>query len=109
MELRRYNNTPFVQIFYKNTTATPKSMNIPNCGYFCPLDKLFQLYSDILPEKSFDNECKLEPMMLSYAETDLGTVKGNIYSLCNILLPAKFNVKSSLKFYLVIKTISTGF
>lgn len=76
MELHQYNNTPYVQIFYKNTSATPKPMYIPNCGDFCPLEKFYQLYAEILPEKHFDIECKLEPMMLSYAETDLGTVKG---------------------------------
>lgn len=32
---------------------------MPNCGTKCPLDKMYEWYDDILPEQSFDEECKL--------------------------------------------------
>lgn len=85
MELRNYNNTPYVQIFYKNSTETPIAMNIPNCGDFCPLEKLLILYNDILPDKSFEDECRLSTMMLTYAEADLGTVQGKLFFQSKII------------------------
>lgn len=49
-----------MQIFYKNSTNTNISaLNIPNCGKHCTLEKLYDLYKDILPSGSFDAECTL--------------------------------------------------
>jgi lysosomal acid phosphatase len=56
LELRKLNNKFFVQIFYKNTTAEPEPQNIPGCGTSCALDKLFDLYSDVMPEV-WEQEC----------------------------------------------------
>lgn len=58
-EMHMFNNTPYIQIFYKNSTFDPKPLNIPNCGTLCPLEKMFELYHDILPG-DFDLECKLK-------------------------------------------------
>lgn len=38
---------------------TLPALQIPGCGVKCPLAKLYQLYKDILPTQSFDDECKL--------------------------------------------------
>lgn len=50
----------YLQLFYRksNTTDVP-ALEIPNCGLKCPLDKWNELYGDILPTKSYDEECKL--------------------------------------------------
>lgn len=59
-ELSKRNGEPFVQIFYKNSTdQNVPALNIPNCGQFCHLHKLYELYKDILPSQSVDIECKL--------------------------------------------------
>lgn len=59
-ELYHGNTTPFVQVFYRNTTETSVSpLNIPDCGTKCPLQRFYELYDDILPKKSIDEECAL--------------------------------------------------
>lgn len=35
------------------------ALHIPGCGTKCPLASLYQLYEDILPTQSFDEECQL--------------------------------------------------
>lgn len=52
---------PFVQIFYRNSTQTNilPPIDIPNCGTKCPLNKMFELYDNILPKNTFDEECML--------------------------------------------------
>lgn len=34
-------------------------LEIPGCGCKCTLEDLYDLYSDILPTKSFEEECAL--------------------------------------------------
>lgn len=34
-------------------------INIPGCGPKCPLEKLYQIYADVLPTRSHDDECAL--------------------------------------------------
>ncbi|XP_055307986.1 prostatic acid phosphatase-like [Sitodiplosis mosellana] len=60
-ELYKTDTRPYVEIFYKNSSETniPLLLEIPNCGTKCPLDKLYQLYEDILPTQSFEKECEL--------------------------------------------------
>lgn len=59
-ELYKTNASYYVQIFYKNSIDTNiPALTIPNCGTKCPLDKLYKLYEDILPTRSFNEECKL--------------------------------------------------
>lgn len=57
LELREYNNEAFVSVFYKNTTAEPQLMQIPECGVSCPLKKMYELYEDVLP-KNWESECE---------------------------------------------------
>ncbi|KAJ6639919.1 Prostatic acid phosphatase [Pseudolycoriella hygida] len=65
-EMRNIQNVPHVEMFIKNsTTAIP--LQIPNCGLSCPLDKLYILYENILPAKSFEDECNVEKGMHSKA------------------------------------------
>lgn len=60
MELYEHNDDPYVQIFYRNTTETNiKPLEVPNCGTKCPLSKIYDLYDDILPTGSFDEESSL--------------------------------------------------
>lgn len=54
------NNSHYVQLFYRNTTAeelTP--MTIPNCGTKCSLDQLYQQYSEFLAT-DFETECAID-------------------------------------------------
>lgn len=51
----------YLQVFYRNSTKTePPAMEIPNCGTKCPLSKWFELYADILPTKSYEEECHMD-------------------------------------------------
>jgi lysosomal acid phosphatase len=55
-ELRSIDSDYHVQIFYKNTTAEPKPLDIPGCGTSCPLDKIFEIYEKVLPI-DWEKEC----------------------------------------------------
>lgn len=49
-----------MQLFYKNSTDTNiPPLHIPHCGTKCPLQKMYDLYGDILPTQNFDDACKL--------------------------------------------------
>ncbi|XP_059611252.1 prostatic acid phosphatase isoform X2 [Phlebotomus argentipes] len=72
LELRLFDGKPFVSVFYKNTTAEPEAMDIPRCGKSCPLEKMFLLYADLLPD-DWESECKLPLMTMSYEEVDLSS------------------------------------
>lgn len=54
-ELRELNGENFVQVFYKNSTEA-RLLDLPNCGTLCPLDKMFLIYKEILPE-NWEREC----------------------------------------------------
>lgn len=59
-ELYQSDNDHYVQIFYKNSTETNiPAMEIPKCGTKCPLNKMYELYDEILPKNSFEEECQL--------------------------------------------------
>lgn len=54
----------YLQVFYRNSTDANNipALEIPNCSSTkCPLDKWYELYGDILPTKSYDEECRLRP------------------------------------------------
>lgn len=71
-ELYKLKNEYTVKIFYRNTTdenLTP--LNIPNCGPNCPLNKLFEIYKDVLPEDDFYTECKIPVLSMTYEEANL--------------------------------------
>lgn len=57
-ELRQHSKHFEVQIFYKNTTAEPKPLHIPECGTSCPLGKTFDIYKNLLP-LNWDEECQV--------------------------------------------------
>uniref|UniRef100_A0A1I8NCK5 acid phosphatase n=1 Tax=Musca domestica TaxID=7370 RepID=A0A1I8NCK5_MUSDO len=78
-------NEPFISIFYKNSTAEPQPMLIPDCGIECPLNKLFNIYSDILPQ-DWDSECKLSTLMMTYEEANIGTAMGILVAIITIML-----------------------
>lgn len=59
-ELYEANANHYIQIFYKKSTEVDiPALRIPNCGYKCPLEKVFELYDGILPTQSYDKECEL--------------------------------------------------
>ncbi|XP_065372417.1 prostatic acid phosphatase isoform X3 [Calliphora vicina] len=76
---------PYVSIFYKNTTAEPVPLFIPDCGVACPLNKMFTIYSDILP-KDWESECKLSTLMMTYEEANIGTAMGILVAIITIML-----------------------
>ncbi|XP_031628603.1 prostatic acid phosphatase-like [Contarinia nasturtii] len=50
----------YIQIFYrKSDEEILLPLNIPNCGEKCPLDQLYKLYNDIIPDRDHDTECRL--------------------------------------------------
>ncbi|KAG4079489.1 hypothetical protein HA402_005186 [Bradysia odoriphaga] len=60
VELRSYKGENYVQIIYKNLNETPYVINIPGCGYACPLEKMYEIYDNILPKQPFDVECEID-------------------------------------------------
>lgn len=62
LEMYKEDQEYYVQLFYR----TDKSeyippINIPNCGIKCPLGKLFELFSRILPnnDETYESLCRL--------------------------------------------------
>lgn len=71
-ELRKLNNDYALQVFYRNTSAeTLTPLNIPKCGTLCPLNKMYELYADVLPDGDFETECKVSLLSMTYEEADL--------------------------------------
>lgn len=59
-ELYKKDESHYVQIFFKNSTATNlPALDIPGCGTKCSTEKIYELYKDILPTQSFEKECAL--------------------------------------------------
>lgn len=56
-EMRNVNNVPHIEIFLKNPSTPAVPLHIPKCGVSCPLHNFFVLYKDVLPTKSFQDEC----------------------------------------------------
>lgn len=83
-------NNPYVSIYYKNTTDTPKhALYIPGCGPFCPLNKMMEMYKDILPGK-FDIECKVKKSESSSTSTATKPVAKKIKSIKTKNTESKF-------------------
>lgn len=53
------NDNVLLQIVYKKSPSSNSSeiLNIPNCGTACPLDKMYELYKEILPSEDFVSAC----------------------------------------------------
>lgn len=58
LEMRQYKTQPLISVFYKTTNEYPKPIEIPGCGIQCPLTKMYELYSDVIPE-DWESECKI--------------------------------------------------
>ncbi|XP_055614005.1 prostatic acid phosphatase [Uranotaenia lowii] len=67
---RSSSGAPYVSVFYKNTTAEPQALVIPNCGQRCPLEQMFKVYADILPD-DWKRECQISFLSLAYMEADI--------------------------------------
>ncbi|XP_015510724.1 prostatic acid phosphatase isoform X1 [Neodiprion lecontei] len=48
-----------VTVSYKNSSAEPIQLKLPNCGVACPLDKFVKLTKDVIP-KNWAKECLLD-------------------------------------------------
>lgn len=78
LELREFNGDHFVSIFYKNTTNEPFLLHINECGKVCSLDKMFDLYADVLPD-DWESECQINEsrfaslLSLSQLESNTGS------------------------------------
>lgn len=61
-ELYRRASEYYVQLFYrKDKFQDVPPIEIPHCGTKCPLDKLYELYNDILPSEddTYESLCRL--------------------------------------------------
>lgn len=58
-EIVLYKGQSYVELFYKTSKDQNdlKPISIPNCGHSCPLERMYQLYEDVLPTKTFEEEC----------------------------------------------------
>lgn len=88
-ELRKISVDDYrVQVFYKNTTADPEPLDLPNCGTLCPLDKMFEIYKEVLPV-NWDDECTLSLFQMPLAESvDDSISKTTIFSFVVLMLAA---------------------
>lgn len=62
-ELHKFNGTFHVEIYYKHSRGEDveplEPLSVPNCGQRCPLEKLYEVYRDVIPTEDFDTECRL--------------------------------------------------
>lgn len=59
-ELYQSDSSPYLQFFYKKSNEPNiPALNIPKCGAKCPLEKFIELYRNVLPTQSFEEECEL--------------------------------------------------
>lgn len=50
----------YLQLFYRQGAATDfPALEIPGCGSKCPLSEWYKQFGNILPTKSFDQECHM--------------------------------------------------
>jgi lysosomal acid phosphatase len=75
IELHLIDQRPYISVFYKNTSAEPEAMYIPNCGQRCPLDKMFELYEAVLPV-DWEQECQLSMLSMPYVDVDFDATLG---------------------------------
>lgn len=60
-ELYQKDEKHYLQLFFRNSTATKlPPLGFRTCGTECTLEKLFEIYKDILPTQPFDDECTLQ-------------------------------------------------
>lgn len=85
IELYKVKSDFTIKMFYRNSTVEDLSpLNIPGCGTNCPLNKIFQIYKDILPEEDFNTECKVPVLTMTYEEANLnGSGIGKAIQVCN--------------------------
>ncbi|XP_037947770.1 prostatic acid phosphatase-like [Teleopsis dalmanni] len=78
---------PFVSVLYKNSTTDmePYLLNLPGCGTECPLEKMFSLYKDIIPD-NWKEECKLSALLLDYEEANVGVAMGILVAIITLTL-----------------------
>lgn len=79
LELRqpKSGGEPYVSVYYKNSSADPILLDIPDCDQRCPLGLTFKVYEDILPD-NWKRECQVSFLSLTYVEADVGTSGGMI-------------------------------
>lgn len=65
-ELRKFADDYRVQVFYKNTTGEAKLLDLPGCGTSCTLDKMFEVYKEVLPV-NWEEECTLSLLQMPLA------------------------------------------
>lgn len=56
-EMRNIKDVPHIEIFLKNSSQPAVPLHIPQCGVSCPLADLYNIYKDVLPTKTFEEEC----------------------------------------------------
>lgn len=49
----------YVRLFYKNTSAVVQPILIPSCGFQCPLEIFRANYDAVIPTRDFDTECEV--------------------------------------------------
>lgn len=52
-----------MEFFYKKNRGEDSEplepLLIPNCGKRCPLEKLYEIYEEIIPVDDFETECRV--------------------------------------------------
>lgn len=75
----------YIQLFYKNSTdENLVPLNIPTCGQKCSLERFRKVYESIIPVNSFEKECQLSMLSMTYEEIDFHGVDGSKNSMFDI-------------------------
>lgn len=70
MEMWNKEGGNYIQVFYKNSSAEPLPLNIPACGQSCSLEKMFELYKDVLPG-DWDRECSTSILNIKFENPEV--------------------------------------
>lgn len=80
-------NGYYIQLFYKNSTdENLVPLNIPSCGQKCSIEQFRKVYETIIPVDSFEKECKLSMLSMTYEEVDFHGVDGGMNLFVNWVL-----------------------
>ena len=86
-ELYKTSDKFYIQLFYKNTTNENLSpLNIPSCGVKCSLADFRRIYASIIPTDTFEKECEVSLMSMTYTDVEFRGLDGSWIALILLFL-----------------------
>ncbi|XP_031634018.1 prostatic acid phosphatase-like [Contarinia nasturtii] len=86
-ELYKKGDSYYIEIFYKNSTNENLSpLNMPTCGVRCSIRDFRRIYETVIPTESFEKECEVSLLSLTYEEVEYRGLDGSWLALTLLLL-----------------------